>query len=79
MGHVDIGTGVEGDHVLEDKKGLVFLVTSVNCNFKVLLAYFLEDGITWRAFWLNFTMFRTNPRKWNKNYIVDFRWMCLQT
>ncbi|KAF9414775.1 hypothetical protein HW555_007407 [Spodoptera exigua] len=46
VGHVDIGTGVEGDHVLEAKEALVFLVTSINCNFKVPVGYFLVDGIT---------------------------------
>lgn len=48
VGHVDIGTGVEGDHIEEAKEALVFLVTSVNCNFKVPVGYFLVDGMTGR-------------------------------
>lgn len=47
-GHVDIGSGIEGDQVAEAKEALVFLVTGVNCNFKVPVAYFLVNGITGR-------------------------------
>lgn len=34
-GHVDIGSGLEGDCVTEAKEALVFLITGINCNFKV--------------------------------------------
>ncbi|KAH9639493.1 hypothetical protein HF086_003626 [Spodoptera exigua] len=48
LGHVDIGSGIEGDHVGIAKEALVFLVTGINCNFKVPVGYFLVDGINGR-------------------------------
>ncbi|CAK1603904.1 unnamed protein product [Parnassius mnemosyne] len=45
-GHVEIGSGIEGDHITEAKEALVFLVTGINCNFKVSMGYFLIDGMT---------------------------------
>lgn len=45
-GYVDMGTGLEGDHLAEAKEALVFLVTAVNSNFKVPIAFFLVDGVS---------------------------------
>lgn len=45
-GHVEIGSGLDGDYINEAKEALVFLVTGINCNFKVPVAYFLVDGVT---------------------------------
>lgn len=45
-GYVDMGTGLDGDHLAEAKEALVFLVTAINQNFKVPVAYFLVDGVT---------------------------------
>lgn len=45
-GFVEIGNKQCSDHITEAKEALVFLVTGINCNFKVPVAYFLVDGVT---------------------------------
>lgn len=45
-GYIDMGTGLNGDHLAEAKEVLVFLITAINNNFKVPVAFFLVDGVT---------------------------------
>lgn len=45
-GYVDMGTGLDGDHLAEAKEALVFLITAINSNFKVPVEFFLVDGVT---------------------------------
>lgn len=45
-GYVDMGTGLEGDHLSVAKEALVFLITAINGNFKVPVGFFLVDGVT---------------------------------
>lgn len=45
-GYVDMGTGLEGDHLEEAKEALVFLVSAINSHFKVPVGYFLASGVT---------------------------------
>lgn len=46
-GYVEVGSGIlsDSDYITEAKEALVFLVTGINCNFKVPVGYFLVDGV----------------------------------
>lgn len=46
FGYVDIGNGLEGDNIPTAKEALVFMLTSLNENWKIPVGFFLIDGIT---------------------------------
>lgn len=46
VGYVDIGASVEADSLPEAKEAIVFLVTSVNGNWKIPVGYFFIDGLS---------------------------------
>lgn len=46
VGYIDYGFPLEGDSLPEAKEALVFLITGVNCRWKIPIAYFLVSGLS---------------------------------
>lgn len=46
FGYVDIGNGLTGDDIPVAKEAIVFMLTSLNDNWKIPVGFFLVDGVT---------------------------------
>lgn len=44
-GYVDLGTNIDDDEMPHAKEALIFMVNSLNCNWKIPIAYFLINGL----------------------------------